>query len=94
MSIIARNSSAERHDVVLDVARQHVEDRLVGHDAIHAQLAREVHGVGDLHGRPLRDAHLEHLALRHQVVERAQRLLQRHLHLVAAALVEVDVVRA
>ena len=46
----------------------------------------------DLLGAPLGHADVEHLALAHQVVEGAQRLLERRLVVVAVRLVQVDVV--
>ena len=49
-------------------------------------------GVGDLLGRPLRHADVVHLALAHQVVEGAQRLLQRGGVVVAVGLEQIDVV--
>ena len=54
--------------------------------------AAMLHRGGDLVGPPLGDADIQHLALADQVVEGAQRLLQRRLVVVAVRLVEVHVV--
>src|SRR5215210_1778218 len=85
---------AEGYDFTLDTALDHIVLRLVGDDPVQVHLTGDPHGVGDLVGRPLRDAYVQYLPLTHQVVERPEGLLKRGVLVVAVALVEVDVIDA
>src|SRR5918997_2775743 len=81
----------ERYHRVLYPALEHVVARLVGDDPVEVHLLRDTQRVGYLVRRPLGDAHIEHLALPDEVVERPHGLLERRLLVVAVALVEVHV---
>ena len=83
---------AQRQHLGLDDPPEHAVLRLVGDDPVEAHLPGDPQRGRDLLGPPLRDAHVQHLALADQVVEGAQGLLQRRLVVVAVGLVQVDVV--
>src|SRR5918998_2306837 len=82
----------ERDDLGLDLPLDHVVARLVGDDPVEVHLLGQAQSVGYLIRRPLRDAHVEHLSLAHEVVKGPQGLLERRIYVVAVALVEVHVV--
>src|SRR5258707_764646 len=82
----------ERYPLGLDAPPDHVVRGLVRDDFVEPHLPGDADRGGDLVGPPLGDADVEHLALADQVVEGAERLLQRRLVVVAVRLVEVQVV--
>ncbi len=66
--------------------------RLVGDDAVEAHVIGQPQGFCDLLGRPFRDADVVDLPLPHEVVERAQRLLEWCLVVEPVGLEKIDVI--
>ena len=68
--------------------------RLRRDDLLVPVLVREAHRVLDLRARPVRDADEARLPVPYDLRERRERLRERHIVVVAVALVQVDVVGA
>src|SRR6185437_13218747 len=85
---------AERNNLPLNGTVEHAVLRLAGDDLVDIVLAGEGYGAGDLRGRPLADPSVEHLPLGDQVIDGAERLIDRSSRVESVALVEVDIVHA
>ncbi len=81
---------AAGQQLALGVALEERVAVLRAHEAREAALPRDPVGVRDLRGLEVRGADVAHLPLAHELVERAERLLERRDAVVAVVLVEVD----
>ncbi len=81
-----------RQQILLDVAHDEAVFVLAGDETADVHRARDIFGFGDAPGRKVGIADVAHLALAHEIVERAQRLLDRRQRIVIVLLVEIDVV--
>ena len=80
-----------RHDLAFQVAPGHRVVGLQRFEARQAQPLGDAQRLDDLPGRPVGDADVAHVALAHQLVERAHGLLDRRGRVEAVDLVQVDV---
>jgi hypothetical protein len=87
-------AQAGREHVRLDAAGQDRVGRLLGHEALAPAPLGDPLGLDDLAGREGRGADVAHLALAHEVGQRAERLVDVRVVLGTVDLVEVDPVRA
>ena len=83
---------AERQQLPLDLAEQQVVAGLHGVEAGQPEGLAAADGPRHLIGQEVRAAGVADLALAHQVVQRAQGLVDRRVRVVAVQLVQVDVV--
>src|SRR4029450_3603355 len=83
-----------RRDLPLDLADQQAVLRLQGDRRGQAELAREVHRLGELPAGEVGEAVVAALALPAEAAQRAQGLVERGDRVPGVRLVEVDAVQA
>ncbi len=81
-----------RDQLALDAAIQQVVGRLLGHEAVEAEFFGRPQRFHHLPGGKGAGAEIAHFARAHQVIQRAQRLVDGDIGLGAVNLVEVDIV--
>ena len=82
------------HTEALGPASQQAVLVLHAHETREPAVGADARGLVDLLGREVAAADLEHLARAHQLVERAERLLERRRRVGKVQLVQVDAVGA